>query len=70
MEMIVGLKYDSEGKRHIATINYNCIYSREEIKEVARKRLAFCDEVYIIDINSGYQPLIDEIVLKGCRIGV
>lgn len=70
MEMIVGMKYDDEGKRHIATLDYNYLWCMQEIQSVAEIRTDICDEVYIIDINSGYQPLIDEIVLKGCRIGV
>lgn len=70
MEMIVGIRYDSEGKRHIATLDYNALFTRSEMQTIAEMRTGICDEVYIIDINSGYQPLIDEIVLKGCRIGV
>lgn len=68
--MIVGMKYDDDGKRHIARIDYNYLWSKDYMQSLAEIRTDTCDEVYIIDINSGYQPLIDEIVLKGCRIGV
>lgn len=70
MEMIVGIRYDSEGKRYIATLDYNGLFTRGEIQTIAEMRTGICDEVYIIDISNSYQPLIDEIVLKGCRIGV
>lgn len=68
--MIVGMNYNTDGKRYISILVHGSELSPKAELENAKLFLGECDEVYIININISYQPFIDEIVLKGCRIGV
>lgn len=68
--MIVGINYNTDGSRYISTVAYGADWTTRTESIRATHFLDECDEVYIINFNSNYQLLIDEVVLKGCRIGV
>jgi hypothetical protein len=68
--MIVGLNYDSYGSRYINTIVYSGDWNALKKEKVAQALTQDCDEVYITEFDEECEDFINEIVLKGCRIGV
>lgn len=66
--MIVGINYNTDGTRYIAGLIYSIFYKTETIQEMAKNYIEDFDEVYIIDFNPNFKPLIQDIVLNGCRI--
>lgn len=67
--MIVGINYNTDGSRYIASIFSRYCWDTLKEKRIAQAISHDCDEVYIIDFNPYYEDFINEIVLKGCRIG-
>lgn len=68
--MIVGINYKSDGRRYISTIIYCSKWSALRTERVAQALLDDCDEVYVIALDGNCEDFINEVVLKGCRIGV
>lgn len=68
--MIVGLNFNSDGSRYVSTIIYCSTWNALKTERVAQALLHDCDEVYITSIDGNCEPFINELVLKGCRIGV
>lgn len=66
--MIVGIDYSTDGSRHISFISFISRRSIKETKSFAERYSAFCDEIYIIDIDNTCEDFINEVVTKGCRI--
>ena len=66
--MIVGINYNTDGTRYIAGILYNIRNTTKDNKAMCRVYENDFDELYIIDFNPNYQPLIQDIVLNGCKI--
>lgn len=66
--MIVGINYNTDGTRYIAGIIYSITYTPAQCSEMAKVYVGDYDEVYIIEFNPNYQPLIQDIVLNGCKI--
>lgn len=66
--MIVGINYNTDGTRYIAGIIYSIANSSVKCREMAKIYVGDYDEVYIIEFNPNYQPLIQDIVLNSCRI--
>ena len=66
--MIVGINYNTDGTRYIAGIIYSINYTDQHITDLSQAYIGDFDEVYIIDFNPNYKPLIQDIVLNGCRI--
>ena len=66
--MLVAMNYTEAGWRYIATIAYASDWSQETLRTKADVFSKIYDEVYIINFDKNYMPLIEEIVLYGCRI--
>lgn len=68
--MIVGINYNSDGSRYIATIAQGSDWTQQSELVRAKHFLDECDEVYIIGIDVTDKNFINAIVCDGCRIGV
>lgn len=66
--MIAGINFKGDGSRYISTLIYCSTWNTLKIERVAQALLHDCDEVYIISLDGNYEPFINEIVLKGCRV--
>lgn len=67
--MVIGINYNTDGTRYIAMVFYDINAANQ--KTVYYKELwsNSYDELYIIDsFCPTHHALIEEIVLKGCRI--
>lgn len=67
--MIVGINYNNDGSRYIASIIFCYSWNVLKRERVAQALTQDCDEVYITEFNTTCEDFINEIVLKGCRIG-
>ena len=70
IDMIVGINYSNDGSRYIASIIFCDSWSALKRERVAQALTQDCDEVYIKALNKTCEDFINEIVLRGCRIGV
>ena len=68
--MIVGINYTNDGRRYISNIAYDSKWSDETKMNKAKELSEIQDEVYIVGIDKNCIPFIEEIVFRGCRIGV
>ena len=66
--MIIGININSIGDRYIAYIKYDNNLTKHEASITANSLKDFYDEVYVIDINTSYEPFIQHIVMHGCRV--
>ena len=66
--MIICINYSDDGSRYIAHIEYN--YNEFDLASRAQILVDGYpyDEVYVMGFNSNCKELIEEVVLKGCRI--
>lgn len=62
MRMLVCMDYSSDGERAITQI------TTTNSKEIAINLTQIHDEVYAVDFDQNYKPLIQDIVLHGCKI--
>lgn len=69
--MLVGINYNTDGTRYIALILYD-IKNADSTSMINNYRDIFSpsyDELYLVkDFNPNYKPLIQDIVLTGCRL--
>lgn len=65
--MIVCMNYNDSGDRYIAYLQYVGTWGSERIMDMANHMSDQYDEVYVMPFVPT-KELIDEIVLKGCRI--
>ena len=66
--MIICINYNTDGTRYIAGIYYSIKLSDNTLTDMAKVYIDEYEEVYISDFNPNYKPLIEDIVLNGCRI--
>ena len=66
--MIICMDYSNDGERYIAFIQYTSDWGNETVKAVAEHLSLQYDEVYVMGFNCNCKELIEEVVLKGCRI--
>lgn len=67
--MIIGINYSQDGARTIAGLMYSAWWTKDNLIALANTYIEDFDEVYILDtFDPNDQPLLDEIVLNGCRI--
>lgn len=67
--LLVGINYNTDGTRYIAAMIYRVDMTEKECDESIALISTNYDEFYIYDnFNPNYAPLIEEIVLKGCRL--
>ena len=66
--MIIGINYNTDGTRYIAAVYFLAKWTDTNIADAANVYKALYDEVYIINFHPNYKPLIEDIVLNGCRI--
>ena len=67
---LFGINYNTDGTRYIALVLYD-IYHADQPKTADYYKDIFglqYEELYIMDFNPNYNPLIQDIVLNGCRI--
>ena len=68
--MIVGINYNTDGSRYIASIIYSHDWNFLKTERIAQALSQDCDEVYVVEFSNSHKDFINEIVTKGCRIGV
>ena len=67
---LFAINYNTDGTRYIALVLYD-IYHADQSKTADYYKDIFSnmyDELYIMEFNPNYKPLIQDIVLNGCRI--
>ena len=67
---LFGINYNTDGTRYIALVLYD-IYHADQPQTANYYKDIFSnnyDELYITDFNPNFKPLIQDIVLNGCRI--
>lgn len=65
--MIICMNYSYDGTRYIAYIQYSYDWGEEKISSYADFLSDQYEEVYVIPFIPN-EDLINEVVLKGCRI--
>lgn len=66
--MIICINYSDNGERYIAHMEYSYSWSNETATAVASYLSSSYDEVYVMGFNCNCKELIDEVVLRGCRV--
>lgn len=67
MKMLISMNYTQDGSRTITAI-YSYPFTPADEQDLIQWLGENNDEVYACDFNQNYTPLIDELVLKNCRI--
>lgn len=67
-KMVVGIDYTDDGSRVISRLSYNSLRSDNSLNQIMDGYKYMHDEAYIVDFDPSYEPFINEIVTKGCRV--
>lgn len=67
---LFGINYNTDGTRYIALVLYDIDHADQPKTANYYKDIFgnMYDELYILEFNPNYKPLIQDIVLNGCRI--
>lgn len=67
---LFGINYNTDGTRYIALVLYDIGHAHQPKTADYYKDMFsnMYDELYILEFNPNYNPLIQDIVLNGCRI--
>lgn len=65
--MIICFNYSQDGNRYIANMEWNIGRDEKSVSNRAQLLKELYDEVYIIAFTPN-QELMNEVLLKGCRI--
>lgn len=66
---IFGINYNTDGTRYIALALFDISNARPQMSSYYKDIFGNAyDELYAMEFNPNYQPLIQDIVLNGCRI--
>lgn len=66
-KILVCMDYTQDGKRTITDLYFD-VSSNDFIGSIAKDYAGAHDETYIVDFDPNYEPFINEIVTKGCRL--
>lgn len=66
--MIICINYSDNGERYIAYMQYAYDWNNQKVMDVAKYLSSDYDEVYVMGFNCNYKELIEDVVLRGCRI--